>query len=649
MISIGDVLHNQYRIKEYLGGGNFGAVYLAEELASRMQVAIKVLSECGDEFSKSFENEARIMARLRHPNIVQLLGVFNEYNSYFLVTEYCSGGNLGDYIRKKGKLAEDDAVVIMQQIASGLDYVHSFRFDAEHLGIAHRDLKPQNIFLDAAGNVKIGDFGISRMAEGSHRFSTSVGTHLYMAPEQYKGAYDLRVDLYALGVIYYHMLLGRPPFTGTAEEIMHGHLDLKPEIPDHLKERTKRLLNGLLAKRPDDRFASAKIVLEFLSTKGRSSAIKRKHNNEIPSQRTKPTRDEVKTGVPVDTTSDHTFRIMPKPQSIPSTAETGSDDPGIPIKQKTIRLINRQKWLWIFSIMAVFVILFLISHFHGMKSNNLTAVPRSSVQQKATSEMIKSDQMQKKKQPKPVQPSAWAGSWQDAKTNIVFQRIRGGAFMMGDSTDGDFDEKPEHPVTLSDFSLSRTEVTVAQFRIFCESTGRTMPTTPDWGWQDDSPVVNVNWYDAVAFCDWAGCRLPTEAEWEYAARSGGQKVRFGNEKQIADPAEINFDARPQYVQRYSRIGLWRNKPVAVASFVANSLGLFDMSGNVWEWCADYYMDKYRNDTMQKNPLGPSSGDSRVIRGGSWNSTANGCRTTYRGRKNPEENYNTIGFRVACSR
>ena len=250
--------------------------------------------------------------------------------------------------------------------------------------------------------------------------------------------------------------------------------------------------------------------------------------------------------------------------------------------------------------------------------------------------------------------------------------VQGGTFDMGDAFgDGSSDEKPLHSVTVSSFYLGKTEVTFDEYDAFCAATNREKPSDSGWG-RGKRPVINVTWLDAVAYCNWLsekqhltkvyaisgdkvtadwsanGYRLPTEAEWEYAARQRGQKVRFGNGKDIADPAEINFDGSEAYKKPYSRSGEYREKTVPVGSFAANSLGLYDMSGNVWEWCWDWYEEKqYEKDKGgAQNPSGPGSGTSRVVRGGSWGNDPFNCRASLRDDWDPGNWYLNIGFRVA---
>jgi formylglycine-generating enzyme required for sulfatase activity len=181
--------------------------------------------------------------------------------------------------------------------------------------------------------------------------------------------------------------------------------------------------------------------------------------------------------------------------------------------------------------------------------------------------------------------------------------VEGGTFQMGSNEGGD-DEKPAHSVTLSSFYLSKYEVTVAEYRKFCQATQHAMPEkTPIWGWQDSHPMVYVTWEDAEAYCKWAGGRLPTEAEWEYAARGGNKSQGY----QYAGANEL--DKVAWYTDNSG------NKPHSVGEKLPNELGLYDMSGNVSEWCSDW--SGAYSATAQTNPQGPTNGPYRCLRGGSW--------------------------------
>ena len=249
----------------------------------------------------------------------------------------------------------------------------------------------------------------------------------------------------------------------------------------------------------------------------------------------------------------------------------------------------------------------------------------------------------------------FSGSYSQTFPNgIEFVHIPGGTFEMGDVFgEGLSNETPVHSVTLDDYYLSKTEVTFAQYDAFCEATGKRKPGDEGWG-RGRLPLINVNWDDANAFCRWLSretgkdIRLPTEAEWEYAARERGKRVRFGNGKNIADPNGINFDGSAEYKESYSHTGIFRQKSLPVGSFAPNSLGLYDMSGNVWEWCADLDKGNYYKNSPTHNPQGPSSGYFRVLRGGSWRDPSEYCRASSRINHYPGDGYYYHGFRLAMS-
>ena len=205
--------------------------------------------------------------------------------------------------------------------------------------------------------------------------------------------------------------------------------------------------------------------------------------------------------------------------------------------------------------------------------------------------------------------------------------------MMGSSIITSDDQSPEHPVTVSGFFIDKYEVSVKQYRIFCENTARSMPAPPPWGWIDNHPVVNVSRADAIAFARWAGKRLPTEAEWEYAALGGhtsaGQVFKYSGSNTAKDYA--NFGS--------SLI----NKTQPVTANKPNGLGIFNMSGNVWELCSDFYDADYYKQKVSNNPAGPSSGTSFVMRGGAFNSDTREIMVKYRAHTDGGP-ANNIGFR-----
>jgi formylglycine-generating enzyme required for sulfatase activity len=224
-------------------------------------------------------------------------------------------------------------------------------------------------------------------------------------------------------------------------------------------------------------------------------------------------------------------------------------------------------------------------------------------------------------------------------------RIEGGTFSMGDNRgEGEEIEKPVHPVTVRSFWMGKYEVTQRQWE---EIMGNNPSFFKDC---DDCPVEQVSWDNVQMFLQklntrsGARYRLPTEAEWEYAAGGGnGTRTRFGNGRDEANPAEINFEGRANYKKTYSVVGEFRGKTVPVGSLLPNQLGLHDMSGNVYEWCSDWY-GPYATDA-QTDPPGPATGTERVFRGGSWDDFPQNIRITRRSANIPSFRYSRIGFRL----
>ena len=219
--------------------------------------------------------------------------------------------------------------------------------------------------------------------------------------------------------------------------------------------------------------------------------------------------------------------------------------------------------------------------------------------------------------------------------------IPGGSFMMGTKEENaKRDEHPQHRVQVESFYIDRYEVMVGQFRTFCEVTGYRMPELPNWIKEHD-PMINVTWYDAKAYAQWAGKRLPTEAEWEYAARSSCPQSAFCDSTAQRDPRTW------ANVQGTSGDDRWE-KVAPVGSLQPDSKGIYDLAGNVFEWCEDWYDRNFYTYSVRKNPQGAGFGNRKVIRGGCWAFGQECLHTWTRSVGNPNTRSSIIGFRCAMS-
>ena len=228
-------------------------------------------------------------------------------------------------------------------------------------------------------------------------------------------------------------------------------------------------------------------------------------------------------------------------------------------------------------------------------------------------------------------------TWETDGKEMVL--IPAGSFEMGDHfSEGEENELPVHRVNLDGFYIDTHEVTVDQFKQFVNQSG--YDYQGDWGQValyspgHDYPINYVNWNDATAYAEWSGKRLPTEAEWEYAARGSLERKRYPWGDEI-DNAKAHYDN-------------WNDgngTTKLVGSFEANGYGLYDMAGNAWEWCQDWYGENYYSSSPASDPTGPETGSMRVLRGGSWaHVTPDGLRAAYRFNSLPSIRHPLIGFR-----
>lgn len=239
-------------------------------------------------------------------------------------------------------------------------------------------------------------------------------------------------------------------------------------------------------------------------------------------------------------------------------------------------------------------------------------------------------------------------------------KIEGGKFLMGSKDEdytADTDEQKQHEVNVGNFEISKFEVTVWDWKQYVKATKKKMPTAPKWGWIDTNPMNNITWNEAITYCNWLskkegltpaykmngplvvcnfdanGYRLPTEAEWEYAAKGGklSKSFKYSGSNTLDEIAWHKANSN--------------GTPHTVGTKLPNELGIYDMTGNVWEWCWDWYNKDYYKIEKNENPKGPEMGDKRTVRGGSWDSSPNFARPSNRISTYPSKTHEFYGFRL----
>jgi serine/threonine-protein kinase len=641
-------LSRRFRIVRRLGAGGMGTVFLAEQIGvGNRPVALKVLNRKlldDPDFLLRFQNEAGSTGRIHHANVVTIYeSAQADDGTPYIAMEYLEGESLREVLKRRGALPVTEVAEILQQAARGLNAAHK-------LGIIHRDLKPDNIFLtypdDDVGAglvpalhvgiadtgrpqepplrpvvVKLVDFGIAKLRESAMHTQTGMvlGTPAYMSCEQASGMrsdeLDARSDIYSLGVVVYEMLSGRVPFhSDTPIGYLRKHMMEYPPpfravapglgVPPAVESAVMKAL----VKDRDQRYASAlDFARVFAAAVQPTPAVE--FSQPLPSTKIVPppaAREPVAPmpvfasappppGIAVQTPLPaRPERTVESPSAHPQGSQPGvtpSRPPAVPRPPQFAKAPKPPSKMKFVVIAVVALILIVTGVWYFSPSANPRVLKPQD--ESGTSQTVTG-------QHGPVTVR------DNPKDGLKYVWIPPGTFMMGcspgDSECFDF-EKPSHQVTITKgFWMGQTEVTVAAYRRFAGSTGRQMPDAPNFnaGWNNqDMPIVNVSWDDATAFCGWAGGRLPTEAEWEYAARGGSTEARYGNLDELA------WDNQNSGGQTHD-----------VAQKRANGFGLYDMLGNVWEWVNDWDDPNYYQNSPSQDPPGAASGQFRVLRGGS---------------------------------
>jgi serine/threonine-protein kinase len=675
---IGETLNDRYQLDEKLGQGGMATVYKATDPNLRRTVAIKIIHphlSDDPQFVRRFEEEAAAVAQLRHPNIVQVYDFNNDNDLYYIVFEYVAGESLQDrqkrYLAQSSEMPLEQIVAIVAQVADALDYAHK-------RNIIHRDVKPANVMINIYGNPILMDFGIVKIAGGTQHTATGavLGTARYMGPEQIRGEkVDSRTDIYSLGAMLYELVSGRPPFdSDSTMTVMMMHVSdplpdvrqFRPNLPSDLIA----ILNTALSKKPDDRFQTAAAMGTALRAANLrvapsvdALAMEQTYIEPALPGMVEFSAAEAVTDKPTsfkksapgqEPTSEPAWSPPPPVSPPPATAPTGSG------KSSRMPII--------IGAVALFVLLGVLGIVVGPRlfggggddvaetteSNaegsgamlvdqaTATSPPTATFTPIPTATPEPTATFTPEPTPTPLhRPGDVEMFALPSGDEVPMVYVPDGLFRMG-SDSGESNEQPIHDVYLDEFWIDKTEVTIAQYAL-CVEAGVCAKPAHLYSFNRESyfendlyadyPVIWMVWDDANTFCQWAGKRLPTEAEWEKAARgTDGRTYPWGNE---IDYLLANYD-------------LSVNDTSEVGSYVigASPYGAMDMAGNVWEWTADWFDDVYYAESPDNNPTGAENGTKRVLRGGAWVSDSEDVRAARRGRSFPDNTNNRFGFRCA---
>jgi formylglycine-generating enzyme required for sulfatase activity/tRNA A-37 threonylcarbamoyl transferase component Bud32 len=634
-LTTGQVLNNRYRIVKLLGQGGMGAVYKAWDLNMERPRALKENLDASLEAQRQFKREAQILGDLSHPNLPKVIDHFSlSGQGQYLVMDFVEGEDLSEMlVRQGGALPVAQALGWIEQACAALEYLHN-----QNPPVIHRDVKPANIKitlqggLAGQGKAMLVDFGIAKVFDPN--LSTTVGakavTPGYSPMEQYGSGQHTgpATDIYALGATLYTLLSGQAPPDAPDRNLGASLLALRGLNPAVTPGVEAAVLKAM-AMQPQDRFTSAS---EFAAA--------------------------LRPAPPA-----------PQPATIMAPQAFGAPYTGVPAaparrraKTPARRIPPLPYWLQGLLALVLGVIFLVIANDIGLwpfsraptQTATAVALPitvRDTVTAAAqTAEVVLGTQPAGRATRPPaaftltaVAPSSseppanaqLGDTWTCPTDGMTLVYIPAGEFLMG-SLDSDPDatdaEKPQHTVYLDAYWVDRTEITNAQYAL-CVAAGKCQPPwtttsktrTSYYGDAqfDDFPVTYLGQDQATAYCSWAGRRLPTEAEWEKAARgTDGRLYPWGNQ-----------DPTCQLVNYNRCVG--DTSPVGSYPTGDSPYGVVDMAGNVWEWVHDIYSGAYYLSQPASNPLGPATSESstpyRVLRGGFWSFGSKYVRAAFRTR------------------
>jgi len=640
-----------------------GSVWLAEHLSLAMEVAVKFIrperAAADPTLVQRFEREAKAAARITSPHVVQIkdYGIADETTPY-IVMERLRGRSLTEVLDDGGRLSLRRVGEVVVDVAEALASAHA-------LGIIHRDIKPQNIYITEAQPqpvVKVLDFGVAKVVSDAQvpggtaitETGMVIGSPPYMSPEQLEGSRDVdqRADTWSLGIVAYQALTGVLPFRGgsfvrVGANVLRGKYvpasELRPELPKAIDDWFAKAL----CVNRDGRFESARAMAQAFAQL--LVAMKASVVDHVPSARTRGSvahaTTELDSPLPEHTATSPRAARAPAGHTAETVigqttaAETVSSISMGPRRMATVRWLRPAVWVAALSAGVVGLWLAL-----DQRHTDAPAPPAPSV-------------------------SLAPGSCPPA---MIF--VPGGAFDMGTVAGDDVrnNETPQHRVEVEPFCIDTTEVTVAAYAE-CGSCGaapqsvdsKEITSRAQQFWsrfcnaghadRQDHPINCVSWNQAQGYCAARGKRLPSEREWELAARgSEGRLFPWGNDAPSAtlvNACGAECSGMLNDMLQQLGTGSWSSMydehdgaastaPVGSYPRGGSPLGVLDLAGNVWEWTASAYCYYDEQDCVESR---------RVLRGGGWDiPDPNAVRTTRRHPGAPNGRGHNIGFRCAWS-
>jgi formylglycine-generating enzyme required for sulfatase activity len=706
-----------FQVQGEIARGGAGVVYRALDPNTQRVVALKVLH--GGGFAnplprKRFEREALALAKVRHPNVVAIHSyAFSEGGEPYVVMELVEGESLQERLDRHGKLGPDEALDVVLLLCDALVACHTG-------GVLHRDLKPDNVLVAEDGALKLTDFGLARDTDPStSRTQLTVqgqflGSPGYWAPEQARGQVDrvgVRTDVYGLGAILFALLTGRPPHQGGSLVEIMSSLERGTPPPSSsspaISADLDRVVARALASDPEDRYASVEALradlrrvrrgepLEgsglvarprmvaaatlLLGVLGAGGAVLLTGDGEPPAASTAATEDAARATltldpVPAGPHRSQTLRLTGAARhAVHVEARVGTMRD--PVRARVVDMTFSLEVELDEGSTRVQVVAFGADGAEGEREKLHV------VYEPLPGWYLALEGEARPPQPLPpgVEPTRIVGEYRHAKDGSALVYVPPTTFLMGNEglTLKDMGRmlphhvRPIHQVTLSEgFFVGRYELSLAQYEAFERATGR--PPRPGWGesgYQPDGapgwrrieltpahPAFNLSWADAQAYCEWAGLRLPTEAEWNLAAAGpqgwqypwGDGLAAFGVHG-VDQTAPVNLTSR---LGTNRDIPSFRNDPYVATCPVdaleagASPCGALNMLGNVQEWVADWF-GPYPEGAVT-DPRGPPSSPLRVVRGGHWDGGLGYASTWARVGQDPRQGDEVTGFRVALS-